>query len=289
VLTVTLASSTRRGYRRDREVLGIATMQGDADRAAAPPDGWYPDPGGEAQWRRWDGTSWGAATLPYGPPPPDASSLVVERGAWLFLRMIAPWGLIAPALLAIAMAADSAALAPLRRFIRQYWEADLHHRPLPQVPASGPSSSAVSITFFVVWLVTIVGIGAWLRFVLASSRVATAATYPRRQGPTWTCLSIFIPLVGPAVASSASRAWLPRGHEARSALSLGWSLVAAGELLVLTVWAVSLSTSSLAAVWSVAAVCAACWVAAAVELPKGLEAIADDHASLGVRRGPAPS
>ena len=210
-------------------------MQGDARGAAPPPDGWYPDPSGAAQWRRWDGTSWGSATLPYGPPPPDASSLLVERGAWLFLRTIAPWGLIAPALLALAMAADSATLAPLRHFLRQWWEADLHHRPLPQVPATGTSSGAVSVTFFVVWLVTIVGIGAWLRFVLASSRVAAAATYPRRQGPTWTCLSIFIPFVGPAVAASASRAWLPQGHEARQALSFGWGLVALGELLVLAV------------------------------------------------------
>lgn len=265
-------------------------MPSDLARAAGtPPGGWYPDPGGAAQWRRWDGTSWGTATLPYGPPPPDATSLLIERSAWVFLRAVAPWGLIAPALLAIAWAADSATLGPLRRFVRAWWEADLHHRPLPQVPTTGSSSTTVSVTLFVVWLVTIVGIGAWLRFALASSRVATAARYPRRQYPLWTCLSFFIPLVGPAVAASASREWLPEGHEARPMLSVGWALVAAGELLVLAVWTVSLTTASLAAVWAVAGVCAAVWLAAAVELPKGLEAIADDHASLGVRRAPAPS
>jgi hypothetical protein len=264
-------------------------MHGDADRAVAAPDGWYPDPGGAAQWRRWDGISWGADTLPYGPPPPDASSLLVERSAWLFLRAIAPWGLLAPALLAIALAADSAALAPMRHYLRVVWDDYLHHHPLPQAPATSSTSGAVSFTVLVVWLVTIVGIGAWLRFVLASSRVAGAARYPRRQAPAWTCLSFFIPFLGPAIAASSSRAWLPEGHEARPTLSVGWMLVALGQLLIITVWAVTLATSSLPWTWAVAVACAVAWLAAAIELPKGLEAIAEDHASLGVRRAPAPS
>jgi len=39
----------------------------------------------------------------------------------------------------------------------------------------------------------------------------------------------------------------------------------------------------------VAAASALAWLAAAIELPRGLEAVADDHASLGVRRAAAPS
>jgi len=269
-------------------------MPGDADDATAPapfgpPVGWYPDPGGAAQWRRWDGASWGEATMPYGPPPPDAATLQLERHAWLFLRGVAPWGLLAPALFAIALAADSATFGPLRRYVREWWNADLHHRPLPPVPTTGSSSVAVSLTYVVVWLVSIVGIGAWLRFTLASTRVVAAARYPSRHRAAPTCFLFFIPILGPLVARSASCGWLPQGHEARRALAFGWSLVAIGEGAIAALWATSLTTSSLAAAWSLAIVCAGLWIAAAVELPRGLEAIAEDHASLGVRRTPAPS
>lgn len=269
-------------------------MPGDADNTAAPapsvpPIGWYPDPSGAAQWRRWDGTSWGEATMPYGPPPPDAASLQLERNAWQFLRGVAPWGLLAPALFAFALASDSATFGPLRRYVRQWWNADLHHRPLPPVPTTGTSSTAVSLTYVVVWLVSIVGIGAWLRFTLASTRVVTLARYPSRHHAAWTCVTFFIPILGPLVALSASCEWLPDGHEARRSLVVGWWLVAAGEIAIVALWATTLSTSSLAAAWGVAAVCAAIWTAAAIELPRGLQAIAEDHASLGVRRAPAAS
>ncbi|MDE3064376.1 MAG: hypothetical protein KGJ36_01745 [Acidobacteriota bacterium] len=30
------------------------------------PSGWYPDPGGERQWRVWTGREWSSATRPYG-------------------------------------------------------------------------------------------------------------------------------------------------------------------------------------------------------------------------------
>ncbi|HEV3213472.1 MAG TPA: DUF2510 domain-containing protein [Acidimicrobiales bacterium] len=260
-----------------------------ASSPSVPPVGWYPDPSGDAQWRRWDGTSWGEATMPYGPPPPDAVSLQTERRAWLLLRGVAPLGLLAPALFAIALAADSATFGPLRRYVREWWNADLHHRPLPPVPATGSSSAVVSLTYVTVWLVSIVGIGAWLRFTLASSRVVAAARYPSRQHAGWTCVSFFIPVLGPLIARSASRAWLPDGHEARRSLGVGWSLVAAGELAVTALWATTLSTSSLAAAWCLAVVAAAVWVLAAIELPRGLEAIAEDHASLGVRRAPTRS
>lgn len=33
------------------------------------PPGWYPDPGGERQWRVWTGTQWSDTTRPFAPPP----------------------------------------------------------------------------------------------------------------------------------------------------------------------------------------------------------------------------
>ena len=54
-------------------------------------------------------------------------------------------------------------------------------------------------------------------------------------------------------------------------------------------YATVLSTASALAAWVAAGICCALWVGAAMELPVGLAAIADDHESLGVRLGPAPS
>ena len=33
---------------------------------STPPPGWYPDPGGERQWRVWTGAQWSPLTRPYG-------------------------------------------------------------------------------------------------------------------------------------------------------------------------------------------------------------------------------
>jgi len=70
---------------------------------------------------------------------------------------------------------------------------------------------------------------------------------------------------------------------------VGWALVAAGQFASIAVYVTVFSSSSTAAAWAVAGAAALAWVAAAFELPVGLEAIADDHASLGVRPAPAYS
>src|SRR5665811_1383454 len=36
-----------------------------------PPAGWYPDPGGERQWRAWTGREWADATAPFGDQAPS--------------------------------------------------------------------------------------------------------------------------------------------------------------------------------------------------------------------------
>jgi hypothetical protein len=51
-------------------------------RSPAPP-GWYPDPGGERQWRVWTGLDWSKVTRPYdGPsaPAPLAETLGLVSG-----------------------------------------------------------------------------------------------------------------------------------------------------------------------------------------------------------------
>jgi hypothetical protein len=259
------------------------------DQVASTPSGWYPDPAGEPQWRRWEGATWSTETMPYGPPPPDTHAVALERGSWPLLRAIAPWGLLAPAFAAAALAADSVTFGPLRSWYHAA-SADLqHNRPLPPVPTTGASSTIVTVTYDVVLFLLLFGIGAWLRYVLAATRLTYAAGYPTRRHAGWTCVGFLVPFLGPWIAWSASREWLPTGHEARRVLATGWALVGLGEVALLALLMTTVLSSSLGAAWAVAGACGLVWLAAAVELPRGLEAIADDHASLGVRRTPVPS
>jgi hypothetical protein len=258
---------------------------------AAPPAGWYPDPSGAAQWRRWEGTTWGNATMPFAPKPPDASSLDRERAAWWSLRTIAPWAIAAPALAGISLASESPAFGRVRRWLRGYVNAELHHHSYPALPQSAiPSSSGLdSLVTIVVSVLTVIGIVSWMRFCSSSIHVAKGASYPQRHRPVAAGASLIVPVVGPLVASAASRASLPTGHEARQVLGIGWMLVVLGEAAFLGLYATVLSTSSMALAWGLAALCALSWFAAAYELPLGLRAIAEDHESLDVRLRRSPS
>lgn len=252
------------------------------------PAGWYPDPTGAAQWRHWDGGSWGEATTPYGPPPPDAAWVLREQLTWGYLRAVAPLALVAPAASAIVFAAQTSSYGPVRRWIQRFSSAWLHGQPVPAMPAVKGSPIA-SATEFAVFLAVLVGLLAWARFARAAVQVAVLARYPQRHHPTWVGFVLVVPLLGPVVAGSATRASLPKGHEATRVLDVGWTSVLLGQLsfaaVVATVW----STSSLVAAWVVAACCAVAWAVAAVALPLGLSAIAEDHESLRVRAAARPS
>ena len=257
--------------------------------SSAPPPGWYPDPGGTAQWRRWEGTTWGQATMPFGPAPPEPWTLLRARVAWQRLHPIAPWAIAAPAVGAALVAAQSSTYASLRAWVRAYVSAEIHSRPLPVMPtAIGTSPLVVTITHTVALVATLLGVFAWLGFCAASIRVARSAGCPQHHGPVTTCLAFFVPLVGPVVSWLASRACLP-AHESRRPLGRGWLLVGLGQALSIGTYVAVLTTPSMVVAWVVASCCAVTWLAAAFALPVGLEAIADDQASFGVRLGASPS
>ncbi len=59
-----------------------------------PPPGWYPDPGGERQWRVWTGTKWSEVTRPYGESLPS-ESLVGSLGLIHALHLLVRYGVVA--------------------------------------------------------------------------------------------------------------------------------------------------------------------------------------------------
>jgi hypothetical protein len=242
-------------------------------------------------WRRWEGTTWGDGTMPYGPANPDATAVALERASWRLLRAVAPWALAAQAFSVLLLASESPSFGVVRHWFRAYLTAKAHNQPLPSLPTNpvGQMSVAASLTNYAVLAVSVLGVVAWLRFSVASMRVASSARYPQRHRPVSTSLLFFIPVAGPLVARAASRESLPNGHEGRAVLGAGWVLVAAGQLAWIGLYATVLATSSVAVAWVVASIAAVAWVAAAIALPTGLQSIADDHDSLGVRLGPSYS
>ena len=91
------------------------------------PPGWYPDPGGERQWRVWTGTEWSDTTRPYATRPPRvttyASATAYLRrygvvslfaGLGLLVSVLAHWpGTAHPSPTWFALAASDLAVALL--------------------------------------------------------------------------------------------------------------------------------------------------------------------------------
>jgi Protein of unknown function (DUF2510) len=64
------------------------------DSASPPaPPGWYPDPGGERQWRVWTGTQWSDTTRPYVTSSTGAATSAPT--ASLVLRYVRRYGVLA--------------------------------------------------------------------------------------------------------------------------------------------------------------------------------------------------
>jgi hypothetical protein len=261
-----------------------------APTSAAAPAGWYPDPTGAPAWRRWEGATWGDATIPFHNAAPGPDSMFREARAWRSLRAFLPFAVAVPAVLAAVMAAESPTYAPYRAWFRAAWTASSQGHPIPSIPAATASASPLDAMLQMAAVVLVViGVVGWLRFSAASLRVAREAGYEHRVGAVASGLLFFVPVAGPLVAASASASCLPRGHEARRALWGGWGLVTLAEALWLGLYVAVLATPSAAVAWTAAAACAAAWVAAALVLPGALRAVAEDHATLDVRLGTAYS
>jgi hypothetical protein len=223
--------------------------------------------------------------MPYRQSPPDRDALFRESVAWRRLRPILPLALAVQALAVAQIASETSTYGVLRKWVRETWRASQHGQAAPPMPsgAVGPNSTFATVVQLAVLALTVIGVLGWLRFSSSAIKVSKTAGYPNHRNAVTTGLLFFIPIAGPLVARSASAASLPQGHEARVTLGIGWALVAIAEGAWLALYVTVLVTPSAVWAWAVAIASGAAWVAAALVLPHGLEAVAADHATLDVR------
>ena len=164
--------------------------------------------------------------MPYGPPAADGLTLARERAAWQRAARDRARGGSSPRRSARRASRRSPRASPrCGRWFRPWLRATLAGTTPPPMPATSVASPAlVTLVWYLVAILALIGVSGWLRFTMASMRTAALARYPSRHHGVATCVLFFLPLVGPLVAMSASKGCLPTGHEARRTLTIGWWL-----------------------------------------------------------------
>ena len=126
-----------------------------------------------------------------------------------------------------------------------------------------PRRRSYTVTTYAVFVVTVFGVGAWLRFTSLPSASRRALATPRGDNALVDVRRLPRAVRRPVRGVVRQPlTWPARGPRGAGCARGRWTLVGlAGELGTICPWLTALSTSSLGPAWVVAAVCAIVWVA----------------------------
>jgi Protein of unknown function (DUF2510) len=221
-------------------------MEPMAPDAPSPPRGWYPDPGGGASWRWWDGERWSEQLEPWWAPDPElagladeearARSTLVGRGLWLLV--------VASLLSALLSATSLDALGLQVRWLGRALRASVHGQGLPVQPTVALAAWQAPVRLVELAFV-IVGAVLLLRYQHRAAQLARRLGLGARPSPGLGVGGWFIPV---ANLWLPLRAWLhlvPPRSALRGRIWLAWValLIAAGSSIGV----------ALASAWSVGA------------------------------------
>ena len=202
---------------------------------SAPP-GWYSDPGGNPQWRWWDGVQWTGHVAPAvrGPARPDPAALVAGE------RQIARWARMA--LPAQALIQPTAMLLMWRFFDSFFGFAAAMEASPGEVPGYPFGFGRVVQIQLGMQLVNLVSLACLVVLAVWFFRAAQAAAnlgLPARRSPGLATASWFIPGVNLWWPCESTRDLLPPGHDTRRRITWLWVVgMAAGLLTMLGLFAV---------------------------------------------------
>ena len=203
-----------------------------------PPRGWYPDPGGSAAWRWWDGTRWtddlhayaAAATVP------QAELTAEQELAGRFLRVGIP---IYVAISVVGVISRILTTGYLHDVVT-WFRTSLSHLSTPgYVPPRPPAQPlAVSLLTVPVLVGTVIMM---VLFLIAQHKMASvgrALGVRSRFSPTWGVVIWFIPLVDLVLPVLVWHDLVPAGHPLRRQITRLWlAYLGSGVLGTLSVFA----------------------------------------------------
>jgi len=246
-----------------------------------PPRGWYPDPGGSASWRWWDGARWTDDLEPFARPAAPSTTPLLEREAHAAGRLV-PLGLV---LLAVAVLIASL----VRSFETTYYLATWHwfrHAyalarhgastagagPPPNAPAGARLASIV-----LVLPAQILGLFLVLSFQHRAATAAKAVGIPQRLSPRFGVIGWFIPLANLVLPWMAWRDLLPAGHPRRASVTTVWLLGLGSGLASLAAVGATITSTTLAGLCSGASVLLA--IIALRKVPDIVTEVGEAHAA----------
>ncbi|HWF17324.1 MAG TPA: DUF4328 domain-containing protein [Acidimicrobiales bacterium] len=247
------------------------------------PPGWYPDPGGGAGQRWWDGYAWTeAVVVPQPPPPPwttaserlhtyNASALVTGE---LGIAPLARFSLGLPAvtglLALLVIRTQSSQMLQLGRDFKIAYDAAARGLPSPQF-----ANESFSPWFLILGLVAAAGLVVTLIWQHRAAAAARALGFPTTYSPAWGVASWFVPVVNYWFPYQAIRDCLAPEDPHRGLVLQWWLAATVGGSLGLAAFIAGFFSSGVSVALSIPA--AVAYVAVLAYAPRVVAAITVAH------------
>ena len=251
------------------------------------PRGWYPDPGGTAAWRWWDGARWTDDLHPYGLSTrivPDAQLDAEALAARRLVRVGVPLVFLAIALGAVLHVFEVSYLSASWHWFSSAMARASHGGSTTLPPPPTQPGLASTLTSLIILPGEVVALVLILIFQHRAATVAKALALDASLSPTFGVVGWFIPGADLVLPLLAFWGLLPKDHPSRRLMTACWI----GYLVsgVATVLSFPLAASSSTAVGICSAVAVASIGMSVRVAPAIINAVIETHRALaGV--GPA--
>jgi hypothetical protein len=220
-----------------------------------PPRGWYPDPGGSAAWRWWDGAAWTDDLEPFARAPRPTLGPLLDKEVEAEGRLV-PLGI---GLLALALVLGAVVRAFEATYLTATWHWFVNSYDIARsggttsAPPAAPAGAQLLSTF-VVLPAQIVGLVLLLVFQHRAATAAKLLGFAQRLSPTFGVWAWFIPFASLVLPWMVWQDLLPATHPARRQVTAAWLLYITSILLTIASFVATVASAGAGAAISALAV-----------------------------------